>query len=246
MKLRARSPENIVIELVECVTKHHIRNFLFRADTFTLNKNWILALCQKIQNANLDIKWACNSRVDTIDSGRLNAMKDAGCWLIAFGIETGNKQMLDKIKKSATLDQSKNAIRLCKQHKIKTSIYILIGLPWESKETFTESVRFAKELDPDFIEFFYAYPFPGTEFYDIAVAEKLLQPGEIPKSAYDSPAIPSIYLSKEELATLRAKALRQFYFRPSYIFRTLRNAGSAKQILNYIRYGFKQLADLVD
>ncbi|MDI6784745.1 MAG: short-chain dehydrogenase, partial [bacterium] len=139
-----------------------------------------------------------------------------------------------------------HAIKLCKQHNLKTSIYILIGLPWESKETFAESVAFAKELDPDFIEFFYAYPFPGTEFYDIAVAEKLLQPGEIPKSAYDSPALPSLYLSKQELANLRAKALRQFYFRPSYIFRTLRNAGSAKQIYNYIRYGFKQLIDLAD
>ena len=246
LKLRVRTPENIVAELQECVNKHQTRNFLFRADTFTLNKSWIRELCQKIRDANLDISWACNSRVDTIDADRLKAMKDAGCWLIAFGIETGNALMLDKIKKNTSLEQAKTAIQLCKQYKIKTSVYFLIGLPWESKETFAESVRFAKELDPEFIEFFYAYPFPGTEFYDIAVAEKLLSPGEIPKSAYDSPALPSLYLSIEELMQLRAKALRQFYFRPSYIYRTLRNAGSAKQILNYLRYGFKQLADLAD
>jgi anaerobic magnesium-protoporphyrin IX monomethyl ester cyclase len=245
-KLRTRTPNNIVAELQECVTKHQIRNFLFRADTFTLNKSWIIDLCHKIKEANLNINWACNSRVDTIDTDRLIAMKQAGCWLIAFGIETGDKTMLDKIKKNATLDQARTAIRLCKQQQIKTSIYILIGLPWESKETFAASVSFAKELDPDFIEFFYAYPFPGTEFYDIAVAEKLLAPGEIPKSAYDSPAIPTLYLSKEELANLRNKALRQFYFRPSYILRTLRNAGSAKQIWNYLRYGFRQLADLAE
>ncbi|MDI6784825.1 MAG: radical SAM protein, partial [bacterium] len=125
MKLRARTPENIVAELVECVTKHQINNFLFRADTFTLNKSWILELCQKIQEAKLDIKWACNSRVDTIDSDRLNAMKHAGCWLIAFGIETGDKEMLAQIKKNATLDQAQHAIKLCKQHNLKTSIYIL-------------------------------------------------------------------------------------------------------------------------
>ncbi|MFB3895267.1 MAG: radical SAM protein [bacterium] len=246
MKLRTRTSDNIVAELQECVTQHQIRNFLFRADTFTLNKTWIIELCQKIKAADLHINWACNSRVDTIDSDRLAAMKQAGCWLIAFGIETGDKAMLDKIKKSATLDQARTALRLCKQHGIKTSIYILIGLPWESKETFAASVSFAKELDPDFIEFFYAYPFPGTEFYDIAVSEKLLAPGEIPKSAYDSPAIPTLYLTKAELAKLRNQALRQFYFRPSYIIRTLRHAGSAKQIWNYIRYGFRQLADLTE
>lgn len=246
MKLRTRTPDNIVAELQECVTKYQIRNFLFRADTFTLNKTWIIELCHKIKAADLNINWACNSRVDTIDSDRLEAMKQAGCWLIAFGIETGDKAMLDKIKKGATLDQARTAIRLCKQHGIKTSIYILIGLPWESKETFTASVSFAKELDPDFIEFFYAYPFPGTEFYDIAVSERLLAPGEIPKSAYDSPAIPTLYLSKAELAKLRNQALRRFYFRPSYIIRTLRHAGSVKQIWNYIRYGFKQIAEMAE
>ncbi|MCX7918984.1 MAG: B12-binding domain-containing radical SAM protein [bacterium] len=246
LKLRMRTPENIIAELQECVHKHQIRNFLFRADTFTLNKPWILELCQKIREMNLNISWACNSRVDTIDAERLQAMKDAGCWLIAFGIETGNEPMLVNIKKQTTLDQARAAIRLCKQYKIKTSVYFLIGLPWESKETFAESVQFAKELDPEFIEFFYAYPFPGTEFYEIAVAEKLLAPGEIPKSAYDSPAIPSLYLSIEELKQLRTKALRQFYFRPSYVFRTLKNAGTVKQMVNYLRYGFKQLADLAD
>ena len=240
-KLRARSPENILGEIRECVEKYNIRNFLFRSDTFTMDKKWTINLCNLIAGSGLNVQWTCNSRVDTIDEDRLIAMKKAGCWLIAFGIEAGTEEMLKNLKKGANLEQARAAMKLCKKVGIRTSIYLLIGTPWETKESFKQTIDFGLELDPDFVEFFYVYPFPGTDYYDEVVKLGLMKPGEFPDEAYDSPVIPSLKLTKDELATLRKIAIRRFLLRPGYILHTLKNVRSPKEIGNYIKYGLGQL-----
>jgi anaerobic magnesium-protoporphyrin IX monomethyl ester cyclase len=241
---RNRSPENVVAELKECIDKHGIKDFLFRSDLFTANKKWVVDLCKLIQKENLDIKWSCNSRVDTITEEMLVEMKKAGCWLIAFGVEHGDPYMLEMMQKKVKYDRIEPAIKACKKVGIKSSVYFLIGLPWESKETFQTTKKFARKLDPDFIEFFYTYPFYGTEYYDEAVKEGLLKEGELPRVGYNQPAIPTIHLSIEELKPLRKEALRSFYLRPSYIARTLLSNPSPTVLKNYFVYGMKQLRDL--
>ena len=225
--------------------KYGIRNFLFRSDLFTANKRWVLDLCRSIQDEKLEITWSCNSRVDTITEEMLVEMKKAGCWLVSFGVESGDPEMLEKMRKLVDFDRIEPAIRLCRRVGVRSSVYLLIGLPWESRETFERTKRFARRLDPDFIEFFYTYPFHGTAFYEEAVKEGLLQEGACPKAAYNEPAIPTKYLSIEELLPLRNEALRSFYLRPKFILRTLANTRSPRMLKNYLVYGMRQLRDLV-
>lgn len=245
VKNRYRSVENVIGEIKECIEKHGIRSFLFRSDLFTQNKRWVIKLCQAILDEGLDIDWACNSRVDTITAEALGWMKKAGCWIIAFGVESGSQETLDRIDKGAKVEDSYNAIRLCREAGIKSSVYLLMGLPWDTRETIKELERFAKDLNPDVLEIFYAYPFPGTPLYRICVEEGLIKDGDIPKQAYDGPAFPGLHLSVEEMMALRRKALRSFYLRPSKIFGTLRTAGSPVELTNYLRLGFSQLKDLM-
>ncbi len=243
-KTRNRSPQNVIEELRDCIERHGIRNFLFRSDLFTANKRWVIELCKAIQEEQLDIKWSCNSRVDTINEEMLREMKAAGCWLISFGVESGDPEMLEKMRKQVKFETIEPAIQLCREAGIQSSVYFLIGLPWENRETFENTKRFASKLNPDFIEYFYSYPFYGTEFYAEAVKSGLIEEGELPKAAYNQPAIGTIYLSKEELEPLRREALRSFYLRPSYIAKTLAKTRSPKMLKNYIVYGFRQLRDL--
>lgn len=243
-KARNRTPENVIAELKECVEQHGITDFLFRSDLFTANKQWVIKLCKAIQQENLNIQWSCNSRVDTINEEMLHEMKAAGCWLISFGVESGDPDMLEKMKKMVDFDKIEPAINLCRKVGVKSSVYFLIGLPWENRETFERTKEFAKKLDPDFIEFFYSYPFHGTEFYRIAVEEGLLKEGEFPKESYNHPAIPTKYLSIEELRPLRKEALKAFYLRPRFIFRTLAKNPSPTVLKNYFIYGIRQLRDL--
>ncbi len=244
-KNRYRSVGNVLAELEECVERFGIRNFLFRSDLFTQNKKWVIELCQAIIERGLNIEWASNSRVDTIDAELLGWMKRAGCWIIAYGVESGNQEMLDRMKKKATVEQARRAIQLTREAGIRSSVYFLMGLPWDRPETLEDNVRFAQEILPDFVEIFYTYPFPGTELYRLAVEQGLLKEGEIPVEAYSRPAIGGLYMTREELAHWRRKALRRIYLQPRYIWRTLSGARSPKEFANYIKYGLLALRDLL-
>jgi radical SAM superfamily enzyme YgiQ (UPF0313 family) len=241
---RRRSIPNILAELENCVKQHGITSFLFRSDTFTLDPDWVIRLCQGIQRAGLTIDWSCNSRVDTLGGEVLRAMREAGCWLISFGVESGSQTILDLMKKGITKDQVRQAINLCKLEGVLTSVYFLIGTPWESEATFRETMDFAKLLQPDFVEFFYAYPFEGTEMYVIAANEGLLKRGEYPISAYSKPAIPTQHLSMDRLAEMRNEALKEYYLRWPVIRQTVKRARSPRVMANYFRFGMTQLADL--
>lgn len=243
-KNRYRSVGNVLAEIEECVHRFGIRNFLFRSDLFTQNKRWVIELCQSILERRLAIEWASNSRVDTIDAELLHWMKKAGCWIIAYGVESGNQQMLDLMKKKATVEQARQAIRLTREAGIKSSVYFLMGLPWDKPETLEDNVRFAQELMPDFVEIFYTYPFPGTELYRLALEHGLLREGDTPAEAYSRPAIDGLYMTREQLGQWRKKALRRIYLRPRYIWRTLSSVRSGRELANYIKYGFLALRDL--
>jgi radical SAM superfamily enzyme YgiQ (UPF0313 family) len=171
-------------------------------------------------------------------------MKRAGCWIIAFGVESGNQEILEHIRKKATVDQAREAVALCHEVGIKSSIYLLMGLPWDTPQTLTDNVNLAKEIRPDFVEIFYPYPFPGTELHRIALEKGLIKPGEIPEEAYAHPAMRGYNMTQQELADWRRKSLRQLYLRPSYIWQTLRGVRSPAELFQYIKYGALTLKDL--
>lgn len=244
-KNRYRSVGNVMAEIRECVERYGIRSFLFRSDLFTQNKKWVIELCQAILNSGLQIEWACNSRVDTMNPEVLGWMKKAGCWIVALGVESGDAQTLERIEKQATVEDAYKAVAMLRAAGLKSSVYLLMGLPWDTEELINKQVEFAKNLKPDFLEIFYTYPFPGTKLYDLCVEQGLLKPGEIPRDAYAEPAMPGLYLTLDEFKRLRNRAMRRFYLRPGQIVRTLRSARNIGELVNYVKAGFGQLRALL-
>jgi len=245
LRNRYRSVPDVLRELRECVARHGITSFLFRSDLFTQNRAWVLALCEAIVAEGLSIEWACNSRVDSIDAEMLAAMRRAGCWIIAFGVESGDQQVLDRLEKHARVADAPRAIALCRAAGIKSSVYLLMGFPWETRTSIGALSVFARTLDPDVLEVFFPYPFPGTELRRQMIAEGLLADGAIPIDSYDSPAVPSHSLDVDELRRLRKRLLRDFYVRPAKIARTLWSTRSPTELGNYVRVGLEQLRELV-
>jgi anaerobic magnesium-protoporphyrin IX monomethyl ester cyclase len=242
-KLRQRTSDNIIAEIKECISKYKIKDFHFRSDTFTANKYGVMELCGMITDEKLNINWVCTSRVDSIDEEMIRCMKKAGCWGISFGVESGSQKMLDLMKKGIKVEQIKEAFRLCNKYSIDSFAYFLIGLPWETEETVNESITLAIEIDPSIAEFFIAYPFPGTEFYEIAVREGLIrEKGFKREGAYGLPSIDTLFLKKERLLELRKKALRKFYLRPGYMLKLLRRIRSGNELFYYFSKGSKALA----
>jgi len=238
---RQRSAKSIIKEL-KFLKKIGVKEFLFSTDTFTLKKDSVIKLCQLIIKANLNLKWACNSRVDTIDQEMTKWMKKAGCWMIALGIESGSDKILKLCQKNTTVHQIKKAVKTITKAGIKVYGYFIIGLPEETKETIRKTINLAKNLPIIFAIFHIASPYPGTEFYKM-VKEKEWLISERWEEIDQGCSSPINYpqLSGGEILYGIKKAYREFYLRPKAILRILFSVRNFKDLGRLITAGINQL-----
>lgn len=243
-KLRLRSPENILEEMRECYHKHGIRDFFFKSDTFTIDQKWTLKVCQAILDSDLagKVRWVANSKVKPLTLETLKAMKAAGCWLVAFGYESGHPETLARSKKGTTAEENIQAAKWAKEAGLLTFGFFLIGMPWEGREHLEATRRHIFELDPDFLELHIAVPYPGTELHAEAVSCGLIQESVLGKDYFNAPTVGTMTLTMPEIEKFRRDVLLKFHLRPSYIGRKLLQAGADRRILaNYFRFGFRLL-----
>ncbi len=233
-KLRIRSIGNVIGEIEECIKRYRINNFFFRADTFTWDKDWVINFCKEIISRNIKIRWGTNSRVDTIDDQRIAWMRRAGCSVIGFGAESGNQEILYKMGKDITLPQIEGAVALCKKHNVESFLHFVIGVPWDTQKTVSDTMHFIRKIRPSFIEVNIAYPIPGTGFYDMCVKDKLLVE-EVTGHNHILPATRTYYLSREELMETRKQILRDYYFNFWYIADRVSKLRSPRMAWNYCK-----------
>jgi len=235
-KVRMRSPENIVAEIRMCVEQYGIRNFIFWSDIFNQNKEWVLDLCRAIKRSGLGITWSANTRADTMDREMADAMGAAGCRLVSIGVESGNQHMLDRMGKKQSLERVRATVSMLKDAGFSILAYYLIGLPWETRASAEDTVRFAIELDSDFASFFIAAPLPGTAYHEQVLEDKGMRSGSdgtLYEHSYSRPVMDGNVLNKEELARIHSEAVRRFHFRPGYILKRLRSIRSVRELRNY-------------
>ena len=240
-KVRRRSPENIVAEIKECVEKYNIKNFLFWSDIFNIDKDWTMKLCQAIIDSGLKITWSANTRADTADLEMAEMMYKSGCRLVSIGVESGSQYMLEKMGKKITLNDVRRTVKVFKKAKIRIYNYFVIGLPWETEETVEETIKFAIELNSDFISFYTATPLPGSRFYDYALEHNLFDKETSFENAYYYPAVNTHNLSRERVFELHKSAIKRFYLRPLYILKMLSRIRSFAEIKNYFIAGMNVL-----
>jgi radical SAM superfamily enzyme YgiQ (UPF0313 family) len=236
--VRYRSAESIYQEL-EYLAQHNVRNVLFLADLFTFQRQGVMELCDLIIRRGLKVRWTCNSRVDTIDEEMMVKMKQAGCWLIAFGIESGSQKVLDNVKKDAQVEDAIRTINLCNKHGIKTWGYFIIGLPGENKKTVRETIDLAKNLPLDIALFHVAMPYAGTEFYFQAVANGWLNTYDWKHfDMNDSAVVGYEDFSAEEVLQATKQAFQEFYLRPKQVWRLwkmMRDSGDFSMVWSVVR-----------
>ena len=213
--VRLRSPELIMEELWQ-LKSLGIHNIHMYADLFTVNRDQVIELCQLMIKEKINIKWTCNSRVDYVDEEMLRLMGQAGNWLISWGIESGNEQILRHARKGAYPDKAERALRWAKNAGIKNWGYFIIGLPRETEETIRQTIDFAKKLPLDIALFHVAAPYPGTPFFFEVVKEGWFRPGtrweqvDMDKgTVLDYPGLPA-----ERLLYWQKRAFREWAFRP--------------------------------
>jgi len=236
-KVRFRSVDNVLSEIDLLINKYNIKVLDIADDNFLLNKKRLNGILDGLLERDYDIHFNCLSRVNDVGGEILQKLKRAGCYLIRYGVESGNQEMLNCMHKNITIDQIKRAFELTKEAGISSSASFIIGHPGETEQTVKDTIELAKEINPTLAHFFIAIPLPCTELYDIAKEKNLIVNMNLRewKQMPELPAIRTEELTPEDLKEWRRKAYRGFYFRPAYIFERLGSIKSMAQIKFYLK-----------
>jgi radical SAM superfamily enzyme YgiQ (UPF0313 family) len=165
-RMRIRTPENIVAEIRWLKEKFGVQFFYFEDDNFTASWKRVETLAQRIIDEKLDITWGCLSRTDGVTPERLGLMKESGCYIVKFGIETGVEEFLEHMEKYNKISEIENAFEVAKKVNMVTHGTVMIGNAGETWDTIHRTRQFVKKLAPDSVQFSVCTPFPGTRFFD--------------------------------------------------------------------------------
>lgn len=166
-----RSIETVMNEIQECYDRFGIREIDIFDYEFLINRKRAMGICKEIQKRKIDILWACRARIDSVDDELLREMAAAGCGRIYYGIESGDQEMLDRVNKGITLEQVRETIKLTRKHGIRALGFFLIGSPQETRESIRQTLKFAKSLNLDYVQFSKTTAKPLTSMWQDMVAE---------------------------------------------------------------------------
>jgi anaerobic magnesium-protoporphyrin IX monomethyl ester cyclase len=164
---RRRSPRNMVDEIEFLFHQHGVRHFCFADDAMTVDREATIGLCDEIIKRKISVAFSVTTRTDCVDEQVLQKLKEAGCYEIAFGIETGSPVLLQNMGKENDLETSERAILMCKKVGIKATALMIIGNIGETEETIRDSILFLRRTDPDEIGCVEGlWVLPGTKVYN--------------------------------------------------------------------------------
>ncbi len=167
-KVRRRSPESIIAELKELVTRYDIKYSGFPDDLFTSDRDFVMQTCALLKEELPDLKWSCLGRVNTVDREMLQTMKDAGCDWISYGIESGCDDMLKRMRRGVTAEQCLEAIRLTESVGIHADGSFIIGMFGETRDSVGKTVDFCRKADIT-APMLFVTPYPGTDIFKTAL-----------------------------------------------------------------------------
>lgn len=215
-----RSPETVINEVRECYARYNIREIDFFDYDFCVDRRRVEAICDGLIRSNLDVTWACRTRVDYVDEALLRKMKAAGCSRIYFGIESGVQEILDRLNKGIRLQQIRDAIETTRSLGIMALGFFLVGSPGETRETFRQTVRFAKSLKLDYVQFSKLTAKPLTPYWRQMVSNTGMDYWReyILGGTEDKPLPrPWTSLTNEEIDALTKKAYLMYHCRPMFL-----------------------------
>jgi radical SAM superfamily enzyme YgiQ (UPF0313 family) len=238
-KYRSRSAVNVVDEIEEVIRRYKATNIFFDDDIFALQEKKVFDFCDELSRRDIRIPWQCYGHGRTASLKLFQRMKEAGCQMIRFGIESGNQAILDGAKKGLTPAEIRKAFHLAKLAKLKTFGTVMLGLPGETKETIRETFKFLIGLDPTIIQISIVTPYPGTELFSYLENKGYLLTRDW--TNYDGSChavfeLPG--LSRREIETAVRCGWRRFYLRPSKVFQQLKRLRDWDSLARLYR-GFK-------
>lgn len=208
-KVTHRSPKNIADEIEHLHTRG-VKGFLFRDQSFPMDKKHAIDVCEEIIRRELDIAWFCESRVDQISKEILKLMKEAGCKRVNYGVETGDPELIKWAKPSTNFHTIRKTFRLTKKVGLWAGAHVILGWPDENLETLANTSKLVSELAPDSVNWNVLTPYPGTKLHQMAKESNLILTNDWSNYTSRTIVMRTKWLSARQLREAKNNIIRNY------------------------------------
>lgn len=238
--LRFHSPEYVIEEIKHLYKDFGVREFFIFDDTFVANKARAMRICEEIIKSGLDISWSCNAKVTYLTEDLLTLMKRSGCWLLQVGVESGNQQILNTMKKGITLEQVRRACESAYRLGFHIKTFFIIGNAGETVQTLDDTIKFMVSLPVHYASINLMTPLPGTELWDNVEKYGSFDKEKIEEINYlsDKPTFIPYGLDEKILLKKFREAYLKFYLNPRTIWRNLKALNNFEDLHRFTKASF--------
>jgi radical SAM superfamily enzyme YgiQ (UPF0313 family) len=219
-----------------------VRHILFYDDLFPVNRQRVVELCERFLAEGFRFTWSCNSHPNLLDLATLRLMKRAGCWQIAYGIESGSQRVLDVVKHEVKIPRMLETLRLTREAGIRIKGLLMMAHPTEGEDSLQETVDFLRTAPLDLVQITKFTPYPGTPSYPTVRVQGRFTEDWERMNAMHWVFVPN-GLTPETLERYFRDAYRTFYTRPDVLWGLVRTLAGEPRFLKraatYLRVGMR-------
>lgn len=166
-RYQARSPENVVEEIVYLKSITSFEHIWFCDDIFGLKPGWVKRFADLLDAKSIKVKYKIQSRADLLlQDEQIKDLARSGCDEVWIGAESGSQKVLDAMDKGITVEQIHTSTGLMRKEGIKTALFLQFGYPGEEQEDINKTINMLGQIMPDDLGISVSYPLPGTGFYE--------------------------------------------------------------------------------
>jgi anaerobic magnesium-protoporphyrin IX monomethyl ester cyclase len=224
--LRSRSAESIVDEMQHWIERYGAKEIVLFDETFGVKKQIALRVCELIQERGIKIRWNARTRINLVDRELLSAMRNAGCYALHLGIESGTDRVLALMNKKITTREVRAAVALARELGFQTHAYFMLGYPGETRAEIAETLRFSRSLRLDWASYTITIPSPRTPLCERAVEMGALRADYWREYTFGREPVDCLFFESDEcsvayLHRTKRRAYIRFYMRPGVLARNL-------------------------
>lgn len=216
-----RTPADVVDEIEMLADRHAIDSLFFRDEEFTVRPRWVVEICDELVRRGLPsrVRWGAFCRADEMNEDLAHAMSAAGCVYGFLGLESGDSELRERIRKTYASEDAERALTAMRAHGILSHAGWIIGFPTDTRESLMRSFEWFRRLPLDLLSIVFATPFGGTAFQDEVRAAGLLASEDTDLYTTKEPVVTVPGIPRDELRALPDRFLRRFYLRPGQALR---------------------------
>ena len=232
---RSFSPTRVVEEIHHLEERFGVRDIAFVDSTFTPSRERLEGGLDAMEADPPRASWTASCRANLLDEGLLRRMRAMGCWRIRIAIESGDDDILARIRKGITREQFADTVQTAARLGFLVKAFFMVGHIGETAGSVERTIRFAESLPLADVTVQINTPMRGTPQYDVCREHGTLLEGGPTRASFFEPLFVPRGMSAEQLVAAQKSFYRRFYLRPGVLWRQLRTVRRPSDVAKFFR-----------